>query len=284
MTTTKTKFKQSRNWAFTDFELLDFKTIYNDYKDIIRYICWGKEKCPKTNKIHYQGWLQLINKKTLGGVKRLLGTKKIHLESCRGSEFDNNKYCKKDGVFKFKGKFICQGQRTDLEQIKKMIDENEPTIKIAQNYFSDFIRYHSGFNKYAELVAKEQTKKFRKVKCTLINGPTNTNKTRRATEYTNDYYKIQGDQLNWFDGYQGEKTLIIDEYANDVKITRLLALLDGYQLRLPIKGGFTYARWNKVIITSNLRLLHQQADIEHQKALKRRITKHINLFEELPRC
>ena len=27
--------------------------------------------------------------------------------------------------------------------------------------------------------------------------------------------------------------------------------LDGYQLRLPIKGGHTYAYWNKVYITTN---------------------------------
>jgi len=274
----KQKFKQARNWAFTDFEILDYQEVYDKMKDIIRYICWGKEVCPKTQKIHYQGWIQFMNKKTLGGVKKILGSNKIHLESCRGNEFDNDKYCKKDNDFKTLGKFTCQGYRTDIEEIKRKLDSGKGMYEIANNHFSDFIRYHSGFTKYAGLVAKEKTKKFRKVEVELISGTTGMGKTRKAVEAGDDYFKIQGDQLQWFDGYNMEKTLIIDEYSNNVRITQLLSLLDGYQLRLPIKGGFTYANWTKVIITTNLRELHGMANKEHMKALNRRITKRTDLF------
>jgi len=275
----KPKFKQARNWAFTDFQLLDLEKTYKNYEDIIRYICWGREVCPKTEKVHYQGWIQFVNKKTLGGVKRILGCNKVHLESCRGSEFDNDKYCKKDNDYKTFGKFTCQGSRSDLEAIKKKLDNCKSMYDVANGHFSQYVRYHSGFTKYAGLVAKEKTKGFRKVEVELISGPTGTGKTRTAVESSDDYFKIQGDQLQWFDGYNMEKTLIIDEYSNDVKITKLLSLLDGYQLRLPVKGGFTYANWTKVIITTNLEDLHLQANAEHLKALHRRITKHTNQFE-----
>lgn len=167
-----------------------------------------------------------------------------------------------------------QGERTDLEDIKKRIDENATMYEIANDHFGDYIRYHSGFSKYQELVRKEQTKKFRHVEVEVIWGPTGTGKTRRC--YNPDKcFKIQGSAMNWWDGYEGEKELLIDEYSNDVGITELLGILDGYQLRLPVKGAHTYANWTKVYITSNIDPLqwHMNAREMHREALRRRITK-----------
>ncbi len=234
-------FKQSRNWTFTDFEKLDLKSIYEQNKDIIRYLCFGLEICPKTKKEHFQGWIQLVNKKTLGGVKRVFGTKKLHLEACIASPELNDKYCSKDGKFTKYGQWKYQGQRTDLEQLKKDINDGLNMKKIADDHFSNFIRYHHGIYKYRELILKEHTKRFRQIKVVLRCGTTGTNKTRTAVENNPNAFLINGYNLKWFDGYEGEETLIIDEYNNDIGITQLLKILDGYQLRLPIKGGFTYA-------------------------------------------
>lgn len=262
--------QRSRNWCFTDFEIVDFGTMYKTHKDIIRYICWGEETCPKTKKTHLQGWIQMMNPKDFGVIKRLLGAK-THIECAKGSEFENDKYCKKEGKYISHGKFKSQGQRSDLEDIKKTLENGGTMLNIANSHFSDYIRYHSGFEKFVQLVQKESTRAFRNVHVTVHTGTTGTGKTRRAVEADADHYMIRGDDLQWFDGYTGEKTLIIDEYSNQVPITKLLSLLDGYQLRLPIKGGFTYAQWNKVYITTNLELLHTQAKSEHYEALERRI-------------
>ncbi len=51
----KTATQRSRNWIFTDFELLDYGEILSAYDDIVKYISWGEEICPKTDKKHYQG-------------------------------------------------------------------------------------------------------------------------------------------------------------------------------------------------------------------------------------
>ncbi len=276
-------FTQSRNWCFTDFELLDYQVIYEKYQDIIRYIGYGLEIYPKTKKQHFQGWIQFVNKKRMGGVKKILSTKKIHLESCRGNEIENKSYCSKDKKYTSFGAFVIQGQRTDLEAIKKIINTGNNLEMVAERHFGDFIRYHTGFAKYKKIVDKRLTKKFRQLDVTVICGPTGTNKTRQAVEKNPDAFKITGSNLKWFDGYDMEETLIIDEYNNDIPITQLLNLLDGYQLRLEIKGSHTYANWKKVIITTNLRpeQLHQKAKIEHIKAMNRRISQIINLFPKV---
>lgn len=268
-------FKQARNWAFTDFEFLDFERIYNEYKDIIRYICWGHEICPSTGRKHLQGWIQLINKKTKGGLLRLLGTKKLWLNPCYASEFNNDNYCKKDNNFQSFGKFIRQGQRTDLEDVFYRIKQNEPLENIAEDYESIFMRYSHGLKELKKFHLKRTTKEFRHVNVEVYYGKTGVGKTKKAVNENPCAFLTDGAELSngWFDGYSGEKTLIIDEYDSDVKITRMLKLLDGYQQRLPVKGSFVYANWDKVIITSNINPndWHPNAKEEHRKALFRRI-------------
>ncbi len=268
-------FRQSKNWCFTDFELLDWAKIHSEDDDI-RYICWGEETCPKTKRKHYQGWIQVNKKKRLGGIKKTCLSKKIHLESCRGTEQENEKYCQKDNLYTHVGEFVTQGQRTDLNELKKILDGGGTLENIATENFQAFIQYNRGFQEYKKIIDKKLRKKFRIVKTIHMHGATGSGKTRKAMEYP-DVYKIQGKQLQWWDGYEGEKTLVIDEYNNDIGITELLGILDGYQLRLAIKGSFTYANWDTVIITSNYRRLHPSAKKLHRRALKRRITETIKM-------
>ena len=82
-------------------------------------------------------------------------------------------------------------------------------------------------------------------------GATGTGKTRLAYESSDSVYKWNVDTPEWWDGYDGERTLLIDEFYGQLKPSRMLQLLDGYTCRLPVKGGFTYANWDKVYITSN---------------------------------
>ncbi len=202
-------------------------------------------------------------------MKKLIGGN-AHLEPCLGSEFDNDKYCHKDKKYTVLGTFKCQGQRSDLESIKKIIDDGGTMLDIWDNYPGDFVRYHPGFQKAIQLVQERNTPPWREVEVEIYKGSTGTGKTRKAMKEAG--YLIGGDELRWWDGYQGEKTICIDEYANQVNCTTLLRLLDGYKKRLEIKGGHTWAQWTKVIITTNLDELHENALPEHRAALYRRVT------------
>jgi len=56
----------------------------------------------------------------------------------------------------------------------------------------------------------------------------------------------------WFDGYDGQDVVIFDDFYGGLPLPYMLRLLDGYPMRLPIKGGHTYAKWTKVYLTSNV--------------------------------
>jgi len=280
---------QARNWCFTDFNLCNWNAIFNKYSDIIRYVCFGLETCPSTGTKHYQGWIQFTTKRTQGGVQRICKDdelkknnkeykiNQLHVEPCYGDEFDNEKYCKKEGKFTHLGKFLSQGARTDLEMIRKLIADETPMKQIADDFFDTWCRNYKAFEKYREMLNQDKYKNFRHVEVEVIQGKTGQGKTRRAMEDAT--YKINADDLQWWDGYNGDKCIVIDEYSNQLPITKLLNLLDGYQLRLPIKGGHTYAYWNKVFITTNKDWddWHPHAFDEHRNALLRRITKWTKL-------
>jgi len=80
----------------------------------------------------------------------------------------------------------------------------------------------------------------------------------------------------WFDGYDGDKVLIMDEFSPTlIRSSYLRRLLDVYRLQVPFKGGFLYALWHTVVITTNMApwLWYQYGDTdEGRRPIMRRVT------------
>ena len=95
-------------------------------------------------------------------------------------------------------------------------------------------------------------------------------------------YKLNQPSNNslWFDGYNGEKVLLIDDFSGWVKYRELLTLLDGYPYRCEMKGGHVWAKWNWVIITSNLDVKnwYNREDID---PLTRRISEEVIFLRKM---
>lgn len=128
--------------------------------------------------------------------------------------------------------------------------------EIAKNNTSTFIKYHSGIEKARFLLMQESAMEYRKLKISVYYGPTGVGKTRRAIEEARasgeDFFVLQcGDAGTlWWDGYIGQKILIMDEFqGNWCRYKALLGFLDGNPTRLKIKGSHTWACWTRVYIT-----------------------------------
>ncbi len=269
-----------KNWAFTAYEHLDlawWEKTFNESGGKIRYMICGQETCPKTKKKHIQGYLQLEKKQRRTGCQKLVKEIGCHWGEAFSSAKENIEYCQKDGAFQEWGVAITKGARTDIRGAVGELKRGGNMMEVAENNPEVFVKYSQGLFRFKEMVDKKESEDFREnMVVKFVTGPTGCGKTRLAMENDGGErpYLIHASEMQWWCGYQGELTLVIDEYNNDVSVVKLLGLLDGYQKRLPFKGGQTYARWKKVWITSNLKWaeIHTRAKQVHKDALERRVT------------
>lgn len=265
-----------RSYCLTFFTEPKLKNV-----EQLRYLIVGIETCPTTNKKHYQCYVELNAPQRPSYIKKLFEDKTIHIEARRGTRDQARTYCMKENNFTEYGNWSAggQGSRTDLKSIVTDMTNGTKTLtEVMLESPETYCRYRGGLRDIDAIIKKKNSTEFRNVNVIFITGPTGTGKTKLAMQ--NSTFKIEGSELQWFDGYTDDQTITIDEYDNNVPITKLLNLLDGYQLRLPIKGGFTYANWKTVYITSNLRVdeLHANAKPAHRAALFRRITKIVSYW------
>lgn len=283
---TKEKMCQSKNWCFTDYQLLDWKNIFEN-DDKIAYVCWEKELCPTTQRPHNQGFVQMKKKTRSTAMQKIAKQTWI---KCNGTELQNVKYCSKDNGLEKYGEYTIQGQRTDLITIYEDIKEGMPLEDIMETSFEIYCRYRNGVKDAIEFHDKRRCPNWRQVEVIVFAGITDSGKTRRAMMEAT--YKIQGNKLKWWDGYENDDIICIDEYDSQIPITDLLELTDGYKIRLPIKGSHTWAKWTKIFITSNVPLdkWHINAKQAHREAMLRRITSYhwfdqtFEMCQSVPKC
>lgn len=116
--------------------------------------------------------------------------------------------------------------------------------------------------------------------CIVLWGISGSGKTRYVFDKFGplNVYKLNNYDNLWFDGYNNQKILLIDDFYGNIKYWLLLNLLDKYHTNIPIKGGFKVSNWNKIFITSNEHWEYWYRNIDIS-ALKRRITNTINIPE-----
>ena len=245
----------SRDYCFTVFEM----NMFNFDKEKIKYVIWGREICPKSGRKHLQGYACFLRTHRIPSAQKILGIGKSHMEvkSKNSSREQCRDYCMKDGDWEEWGQFE---KRTKEDLF------NLPIGIIKQEYPEFFCRYHKGLEKL-----QPKGDKWRDVDVTVLWGESGSGKTRTVMEM-DSVYKLDP-PYKWFDGYEGENILLLDDYeSGSINRGLLLNLLDGYRMRLETKGSHTYALWKKVYITSN-----ENPKYWSDKALSRRINSITNL-------
>lgn len=257
-----------RNFVFTLNNYTDedrARFVKNEY---INYVVYGLEVAPTTGTPHLQGYVELKQQMGIKAIhKHLFGNQKVHIEKRKGSQKQAIDYCKKINqnppcepnteVFE-EGNPTHQGKRSDLSHIDNMISEGVTLGQVVQQCGNfQQIRYAEKRFEYKplspEYIEKEVYWHY---------GETGTGKTRAVYEYikhrqeedkTFDFFRSNIGGGQWFTGYNGQQLALLDEVrAGRWPYSTMLELLDGYEVRIPTKGGFT--SWNPsiVFITSPL--------------------------------
>lgn len=217
---------------------------------------------------HIQGAVVFKHARTIAAVCRDLGGR-AHLEVMRGT-WGDQRYCLKEGKALRDEDNTQQGQRNDLIKFRDSIKRGADDIELLEGHLREVCKYPRLINMARQAYSKRDSREFRRLEVIVKVGPAGCGKTKEP--YDEGAYVFDDYEDGWWDGYEGEKVLLIDEFYGGVKYSKLLKLLDGYQHRLKVKGGFAYARWTKVYITSNTRPEFWYST-GMTDALKRRITR-----------
>lgn len=276
----------ARHFCFTinnpsnqDINALETVSSHKSFK----YMVFGREIAPTTGTMHLQGYIELNTPSRRNALRILLGGRAA-LFKRYGSREQARNYCMKEGKYIEIGKWDPKGQgaRTDLESLMELIREDVPQREIMELLPNTFSRHMKFAEKYLALVERDASKDFRKIHTTVIHGSAGKGKSRIARELEEAaggrLFVVNTDETFPFDGYDGEDAIILDDFYGGLKHHFLLNVLDGYQLRVNVKGSHRYARWTRVYITSN--------DAPEQwyargvtPALARRLHKIINIDE-----
>lgn len=258
--------RKYRHWCFTAYKKPDI--IKED--DRVKYAIWQEEKCPDTERQHWQGYVEFKNPLSMEHVaKSIAEGEHVHVERRKGDRDSARDYCLKletavpESMVEV-GHWMegGQGRRTDLDEVAQMIKDGNSIKETGLVFPKEYIKYHRGMEKLKLLVDSNKTEEgWRDVKVVCLWGKTATGKSRRVREELNEAKltrkRITG--LNkgpngiWWDGYIDQQVVILEDIDGSwMTITALLSVLDGYDCLLPTKGGFADAKYEIVICTSNL--------------------------------
>lgn len=235
----------SRSWCYTLNNYTD-----QDISQFDAFLC-TRHRCAlevgESGTKHMQGMITFTKAYKLSGLKKL--SPNCHWEICKCFDMALN-YCTK-------GKIIIEkdnrqrGRRNDIHKVTEEIVKGEKVSTLALEYPVEYVKYYRGFEKLQFIVDKKNAK-FEKCQVTVIHGPTRTGKTTKAYEIDPGLYDLPvGGGNLWFDGYDGEKTILLDDFEGQFQYYDMLRVCDGHPGKFPFKGGFYIKNWNHVIITSN---------------------------------
>lgn len=142
-TLSKKKCKESRhrNWCFTSY-----KDEIGPVPSGTSYIIYQQECCPKTGKLHWQGYVEFNESVTMGSVKNKFNDRTIHLETRKGTQESAIKYCEKSETavagtrFRW-GEPAKQGKRSDLNSLVEDLMQGATSAELLFKYKSNAFRH-----------------------------------------------------------------------------------------------------------------------------------------------
>lgn len=232
----------------------------------------------------------MVRKSRFQAVAKLLKLPNgsYHATVARGGAQENRDYCTKlesrapDTVPMELGQPITQGQRSELMDITELIKKGASTQQIAMAHPVEFIKFHRGIASLQHALSKPRDSTIPNI-VWLIWGGTGTGKTTKAhaelkARFGDRYYVKEG-QTQWWDNYQNQKGVLIDDYNGGWSIDYLLTILHEHPEQVQVKGSFVNLSGKFVIITSNKdsHEWYPNADSGHRAALERRITRRTHI-------
>lgn len=257
--------EKSRSWILT----LPADEYDKDYvtEKLSKYTYIGQlELGGKTEYLHWQVYIEnptqikfttLRNRFPKGHFEPRKGTKKQAYEYVTKSDTSQ-------GVTISNGEIDTterQGERTDIMALRSAILFENMTADDLLLTEPNAARYSPYLHELEQIWKAKQSNLNREVSARYIWGPAGCGKTRYAHElYANEEFYRVTNYLHPWDSYNGQKTLVLDEFRGQIEFSFMLNVLDRYKLELPCRYRNKWATWTTVLVLSNIPLTHQYPD------------------------
>lgn len=224
------------------------------------YHIGAEEECEKTGKLHHHAYLYCRNQPTMTALRAITGDEDPYKEPVRNPKKYYN-YCNKlatktngtDPVFSY-GQLPQSGCRMNLI---KMRDHFQDQKTITEGLLDDdiaptILRHTRAAQLCRTYLIKPRDRTKPPTELHIYYGPPGTGKSKQAWDTAEAegtvYSKPPG---KWWDGYQQETSVIIDDFRGELSVRDLLLLADRNPLKVPVKGGFEQFNSRKIYLTSN---------------------------------
>lgn len=149
------KMAIAKNWCFTLNNYTEDE--YNEVKTWnCQYLVVGREVGDQGTK-HLQGYVQLIKKMRLTGVRKL--SVRAHWEVSKGTPEQASEYCKKDKDFFEKGTMVKQGTPRNLDEMLRDVIEKKCPEEMYDQYGLVYINYKRKLEETARDVMDNKRRK-----------------------------------------------------------------------------------------------------------------------------
>lgn len=231
-----------------------------------KYLVYGRET-GNGGTPHLQAFVIFPTTKTRAAVSKLLP--RAFIEAAKGTSKQASDYCKKDGDFLERGELSVQGKRTDLQTATDLISSGSSLQEVAQECPEVFVKFGRGLRDLKLTLDVPYTPP--DLRGLWYVGAPGTGKSRTAREeFPDAYLKCQN---KWWDGYAGQKAVILDDMDSNALGHHLKIWTDRYPCTGETKGGTINLQHDKFIVTSNFtidQLFGESPEI--CEAVKRRFT------------
>lgn len=234
----------------------------------VQWIVGQLEQGSNTGYLHWQVMVAFKSKQSLRGVRDTFGD--VHAELSRSSAA--TAYVQKEETaipgtqFEYGAKPFQRNAKVEWESVWSAAQSGDlsripPNVRVV-NYRT--IRAIS--SDYSRATGMER-------QCMVFWGKTGTGKSRRAWEEAGVEAYCKDPRTKFWDGYQDEENVVIDEFRGGIDVAHLLRWLDRYPVRVEIKGSSKPLKAKKIWITSNLSpvMWYPLIDEETLGALMRRL-------------
>jgi len=220
----------------------------------VKYCVWQKEKGEQGTE-HWQGYVQFSQNMRLAALKKMSPT--AHWEERRGSHTQAKAYCMKedtrvDGPWEHGVDQGGDSGQNGLTGVKRMIDDGASMKDIGHEHPSEVIRYGRGIRDLRCLLGMQERTWM--TKTVVIWGPSGNGKTSLVQRCAPGAYWLSKPKPNsgvFFDGYDGQEDVVIDEFYGWIQHDLLCRMLDRTPLLVDTKGGMVSFCPKRVWITSN---------------------------------